>query len=460
MGELALLIDFGSTYTKLRAIDLSDGVIIGSSQGPSTVTTDINIGMQAALHHLSEQIGTLPPFKHRLASSSAAGGLKMVTIGLIKELTVEAAKRAALGAGAKLIGVFANKLTSFDLNKIADLQPDIILLAGGTDGGDTQVVIHNAHKLGSSSLDCPFIYAGNRTAVDDIREAFKNHILVVTENVMPEFNELNIEPARAAIRDIFINRIVHAKGIDKAKDQFDSLLMPTPAAVLEGARLIADGYDDSSGIGELIVIDPGGATTDVHSIATGNPSSQGVIQRGLPEARLKRTVEGDLGMRHNANTILDSVGAKELSRLSGIAEEKLIRMIFELSKNPGALPKSQEETELDNALASSALKIAMKRHCGSTEVVYTATGPVKAQDGKDLTQIQTLIGTGGVIAHSKNPSSLLQSVLSSSDDPDSLRPIAPRILIDKNYVLYACGLLSQVNPKAAFDLALKQLINN
>jgi len=437
MSDLALLIDFGSTYTKLRAIDLSDGVIIGSSQGPSTVTTDINIGMQAALHHLSEQIGTLPTFKHRLASSSAAGGLKMVTIGLIKELTVEAAKRAALGAGAKLIGVFANKLTSFDLNKIADLQPDIILLAGGTDGGDTQVVIHNAHKLGSSSLDCPFIYAGNRTAVDDIREAFKNHILVVTENVMPEFNELNIEPARAAIRDIFINRIVHAKGIDKAKDQFDYLLMPTPAAVLEGARLIADGYDESSGLGELIVIDPGGATTDVHSIATGNPSSQGVVQRGLPEARLKRTVEGDLGMRHNANTILDTVGTKELSRLSGISEEKLIRMIFELSKNPGALPKSQEETELDNALASSALKIAMKRHCGSTEVVYTATGPVKAQDGKDLTQIQTLIGTGGVIAHSKNPSSLLQSVLSSSDDPDSLRPIAPRILIDKNYVLYA-----------------------
>ena len=222
MSDLALLIDFGSTYTKLRAIDLSDGVIIGSSQGPSTVTTDINIGMQAALHHLSEQIGTLPTFKHRLASSSAAGGLKMVTIGLIKELTVEAAKRAALGAGAKLIGVFANKLTSFDLNKIADLQPDIILLAGGTDGGDTQVVIHNAHKLGSSSLDCPFIYAGNRTAVDDIREAFKNHILVVTENVMPEFNELNIEPARAAIRDIFINRIVHAKGIDKAKAAMDA----------------------------------------------------------------------------------------------------------------------------------------------------------------------------------------------------------------------------------------------
>ena len=207
MSEFALLIDFGSTYTKLRAINLDEAKILGSSQGPSTVTTDINVGMELALNSLKNSLGSLPPFKYRLASSSAAGGLKMVTIGLVKELTVEAAKRAALGAGAKLVGVFANRLNSSDLKQIMDLNPDIILLAGGTDGGDSQVVIHNAKKLGDSSLDCPFIYAGNRSAVDEISHAFTRKNLVVTENVMPEFNVLNIEPARAAIRNIFINRI-------------------------------------------------------------------------------------------------------------------------------------------------------------------------------------------------------------------------------------------------------------
>jgi uncharacterized protein (TIGR01319 family) len=296
--------------------------------------------------------------------------------------------------------------------------------------------------------------------VDEESHAFAHKNLVITENVMPEFNVLNIEPARAAIRDIFINRIIHAKGIDKAKGQFDHLLMPTPSAVMEGARLIADGYNDSTGLGELLVIDPGGATTDVHSIATGNPSVQGVIQRGLPETRVKRTVEGDLGMRHNAVTILETVGVDELVSLSNIHDEKIIEMITYLSNNPDSVPQSPEEIALDSALASTALKIAMKRHCGSIEVVYTATGPVTAQDGKDLTQIKTLIGTGGVIAHSKDPIVLLQCTLSSSDEPNSLRPISPQILIDRDYILYACGLLSQVDPKAAFNLAIERLTNS
>jgi uncharacterized protein (TIGR01319 family) len=165
-------------------------------------------------------------------------------------------------------------------------------------------------------------------------------------------------------------------------------------------------------------------------------------------------------MRHNAVTILETVGVDELVGFSNIHGEKIIEMITYLSNNPDSVPQSQEEIALDGALASSALKIAMKRHCGSVEVVYTATGPVTAQDGKDLTQIKTLIGTGGVIAHSKDPISLLKCTLSSADEPNSLRPISPQILIDRDYILFACGLLSQVDPKAAFNLAIEHLTNS
>ena len=95
----ALLIDFGSTYTKLRAVDLDRARLIGTGQGPSTVATDITVGLKAALQDLEQRIGELPAFRHRLASSSAAGGLRMVTVGLVRELTAEAARQAALGAG-------------------------------------------------------------------------------------------------------------------------------------------------------------------------------------------------------------------------------------------------------------------------------------------------------------------------------------------------------------------------
>lgn len=455
--DSALLIDFGSTYTKLRAIDLSERRILGSGQGPSTVTSDITVGMNLALQDLEKRLGKLPSFKYRLASSSAAGGLKMVTIGLVRELTLEAARRAALGAGAKLTGGFSGRLISSDIAGIEMMAPDILLLAGGTDGGDMNVAIHNAKAIANSKLSCPIIYAANRVTVDEAKEILANKLVFFTENVMPELNKLNIEPARAMIRKVFIERIVHAKGIDQASKMFDSVLMPTPAAVLEGARLISQGAGSANGLGDLVVIDPGGATTDVHSIASGKPTTEGVLQRGLPEPDAKRTVEGDLGMRHNATTIVESVGIESIAGDCGIGIEQVSQMLENFSVNPETLPASSKEQALDDALARAALRIAMRRHCGTLEVVYTTNGPVTAQDGKDLTAVSAVIGTGGVIAHSKNPGTLLRSVLYDSSDPDSLRPKKPRLLIDQQYILYACGLLSELEPEVAFEIATHHL---
>ncbi|HVL59145.1 MAG TPA: glutamate mutase L, partial [Burkholderiaceae bacterium] len=199
--KAALLIDFGSTYTKLRAVELQQAVLLGSGQGPSTVGTDVTIGMREALADLERRLGRLPQFAYRLASSSAAGGLRMVTVGLVRELTAEAARRAALGAGARLVGAFAYRLTQVDLDRIEALAPDILLLAGGTDGGNSDVIEHNAAALGRSRLRCPIVFAGNRACADHAAEALAGRRLIVTENVMPDFNVLNIEPARAAIRD-------------------------------------------------------------------------------------------------------------------------------------------------------------------------------------------------------------------------------------------------------------------
>lgn len=453
----ALLIDFGSTYTKLRAIDLDRRTILGSGQGPSTIATDIAIGMQAALDDLARRLGRLPAFRYRLASSSAAGGLRMVTIGLVRELTAEAARRAALGAGAKLVGTFANRLTASDLAQITTLQPDIVLLAGGTDGGNSEVILRNARALGTSALACPIVYAGNRAALDEAQQLLAGKTVIATENVMPEFNELNIEPARSAIRKIFIERIVHAKGIDRAQSMFDQVLMPTPLAVMEGARLVADGCAGASGLGELMVVDPGGATTDVHSVASGAPADAGVIPRGLPEPRVKRTVEGDLGMRHNAITVMQAAGLDAIARDAALSPERVNALIERFANDVERLPEEDDEARLDLALVRAAVKIAVRRHCGTVETVYTVNGPATVQLGKDLTNIQTVIGTGGALVHGSNPRAVLAMALASDDEPLSLRPRAPRLLVDREYLLYACGLLGAVEPQAALELALKHM---
>ena len=453
-----LLIDFGSTYTKLRAIDLERRLILGTGQGPSTVATDITIGMKVALANLEGRLGALPAFKYRLASSSAAGGLRMVTIGLVRELTAEAARQAALGGGARIIGTFAYRLTRSDMAQIAALEPDIILLAGGTDGGNSETILHNARTLAASDVACPIVYAGNRAAADEAVTLLAAKTLIVTENVMPEFNELNIEPARAAIRQVFIERIVHAKGIDRAQAMFDRVLMPTPSAVMEAARLIADGCAHASGLGDLMVVDPGGATTDVHSVASGEPAAPDVIRRGLPEPRVKRSVEGDLGMRHNAATVAEVAGLDAIACDSGLSTSQVATLIDRYVGDVEHLPDSDDERKLDRALARAAVRIAVRRHCGSTETVYTMNGPAVLQQGKDLSMLKTVIGTGGPLVHGQDPCAVLCMAIADAAEPQSLRPRAPRLLIDQNYVLYACGLLGAVEPEAALELMLKNLV--
>jgi uncharacterized protein (TIGR01319 family) len=314
-----------------------------------------------------------------------------------------------------------------------------------------EVVLHNAAALGASSLACPIVYAGNRAAGDDARRLLSGKTLVRTENVMPEFNVLDIEPARAAIRGVFIERIVHAKGIDRAAAEFDAVVMPTPAAVLEGARLLADGA-----LGSVLVIDPGGATTDVHSVAPGEPAP-GIIPQGLPEPRVKRTVEGDLGMRHNAATVVEAAGIAAIAADAGIGEEEVKALVKNLTANAGHLPVTASEKALDHALARAAVGIAVQRHCGTLKTVYTPTGPVTVQHGKDLRRVDAVIGTGGVLAASADARAILSCALADAREPLALKPVAPRLLLDREYLLYACGLLQSVEPHAALELALTHL---
>jgi uncharacterized protein (TIGR01319 family) len=227
--------------------------------------------------------------------------------------------------------------------------------------------------------------------------------------------------------------------------------------VLEGARLLADGAAGASGLGSLLVVDPGGATTDVHSVASGEPSASGVVVQGLPEPRVKRTVEGDLGMRHNAANIVDAVGIDAIAADAGLDTARVRTLVGTLATDVERLPHNADEIALDRALARAAVRLAVTRHCGTLDTVYTVTGPVGVQRGKDLSGVRAVIATGGPLAHSADPLAVLDAVLADPTAPQSLRPKAPKLLLDRHYLLYACGLLGTVEPEAALELALASL---
>lgn len=457
----ALLIDFGSTYTKLRAVDLEAAAVIASGQGPSTVTRDVNLGLDAALADLESHMGGLPAFRYRLASSSAAGGLRMITVGLVPDLTAKAARLAALGAGAKVAGTFSYDLTESDVDDIVMAAPDIVLLSGGTDGGNRKVIACNGQRLAESALACPVVVAGNRSVADavarDLRNAGKR--AVVTGNVMPRHLELDIDPAREAIRQLFIEHIVHAKGIDRARERFDAVLMPTPAAVLQGAQCLADGVAGEPGLGPLLVVDIGGSTTDVHSICDGGPKRSGVVYQGLPEPYAKRTVEGDLGMRHTARSVVAEIGPDAFASETGLSTDAVEALLRRSNEDVEWLPRSDDEKCFDQALARSATRLSVIRHAGTQETVYTATGPVTVQRGKDLGRVATVIATGGVLVHGAEPARILSAALAGDDAPLSLMPLTARLMLDSDYVLYACGLLGTVEPGVALALGLGALMS-
>lgn len=456
-----LLIDFGSTYTKLTAVDIEAEEIIGTAKDLTTVDTDIMVGFNKAYEELKKKMsGKDVNFIDKLACSSAAGGLKMIAIGLVPELTAEAAKRAALGAGARILGVYSYELTRSEMAEIRDRKPDIILLAGGTDGGNKDCIIHNARLIAEHIKGVPVVVAGNKNARDEIEDIFNENKVFyrATDNVMPRLNVINVEPAREVIREIFMQKIVEAKGMKKAESFISGILMPTPAAVLKAARVFADGSDKEEGIGELIVIDIGGATTDVHSISDGEPTKPGVTLRGLQEPYAKRTVEGDLGMRVSAISLWEAATTRRIKKFIPETEYDIEERCRFLQSNVNILPEKPEEIEFDEALGMVATEIAMERHVGVIESVYTPMGIIYSQVGKDLLSTRYLIGTGGVLVHSQNPKKILKAGLFSEESPNYLKPEKPDILIDKTYILSAMGLLAEKYPDMAVRIMKKYIV--
>ncbi len=449
-----LLIDFGSTYTKVTAVDTDAPRVLGTAGAHTTIQTDIGEGLESAITDLRAQTGPLD-YAARYACSSAAGGLRMIACGLVPSLTVEAAKRAALGAGAKVIKVYSYELTDEDAAEIGEIAPDILLLTGGTDGGNRENILQNARTLAGVSGNFPIVVAGNRAARGQCVALLKEsaHETIACENVMPVFNSLNIGPVQEVIRALFLRRIVQAKGLSRQQNLIDGILMPTPAAVLQALKLLSDGVPGEPGLGDLMAVDLGGATTDVYSIADGLPGDAATVLRGLPEPHAKRTVEGDIGMRYSATGILDAVGMAKLAALSGLDEAEAQAQMARIQASPGVLPGDGDAlAKLDFALAASAIERALVRHAGTVEQLYTPAGMVFQQTGKDLTRVTTLLMTGGALSFSGRAEEIARYAMESPDDPASLKPRAARPVLDRQYILAAMGLLSEQYPGAAFTL--------
>jgi len=459
--EVALLIDIGSTFTKACAIDLLEEAILATAYTPSTTTTDVSEGIDKAIHMVNTVVGNKIDWQIRLASSSAAGGLRIVVVGLVPDLTVKAGKLSAYGAGAKVIATYSYKLTKSEKAEIEKLNPDIILFVGGTDGGNEEIILWNANIISQLEIDVPIIFGGNKAVAEEVNNSLLNNgkDIFLAENVLSQLGKLKTSSVKDMIRKIFIDRIIISKGIDKVSRYIDEDIIPTPLAVFDAIKLLSNGTDQAKGMGELMAVDIGGATTDIYSSASGDPTIEGTSLKGLPLPYDMRTVEGDLGLRINATTIIKEANLNTIPKSRILENIDLTRIVEKFSNNITTKPETDIEKIVDLEIASYAIQIALKRHVGYLEKQYTPLGEINIQYGKDLTNIKTVVCTGGIFSHSNKRDliEILNRSISNKDEPFCLKPKCPNYFIDNNYILYGMGLLSKKCPDKALRILKRNL---
>lgn len=458
-----LTVDVGSTYTKLTAIDAEQRVILGTAQSFTTIESDVMHGFENAWRLLTESRPDNPcaDFKYdqMLVCSSAAGGLKMVALGLVPDLTAKAARTAASNAGAKVVKTYTYEISGSEQQEIFDINPDLVLLCGGTDGGNKDVIIANAKRLVAIDRAFTTIVAGNKSASDEISDIFREagKDVVITENVMPQFNKLNIEPARDAIRKMFIARIIEAKGLNRIQAMTAQKIIPTPLAVLQACELLSRGTAKQKGRGDLLAVDVGGATTDVYSMASGVPTVDNTMMKGLPEPWSKRTVEGDLGMRYSLTHVFEQLPEYVCSDKEYMQRVQTWVELCTAHPDTLAAPDSEEE-RIEEFLGRSAVSLAVERHCGRLTEVYTPLGEMHTLEGKDLMSLPTVIGIGGVIRNSRHPEEILKGSLYDIMRSECTKPRNPKFYLDKKYIFASMGLLSMVDTELAFELLDKECV--
>jgi len=487
--------DCGSTTTKSILIEYVDGEYRQTVRGeaPTTVEKPLNDVTKGVVNAVTE-LEELARLKYNdknikfikdntiwlsekegegvdayVSTSSAGGGLQMMVTGVVAKMTGESAERAALGAGAIVMDLIASndKRANYEkIERIRQLRPDMILMAGGVDGGTTKHVAEMAELVGAadpkprlgSSYKLPIIYAGNNKAQNIIKDVLEQKTdLIITDNLRPILEKENLGPARDKIHDLFMEHVMaQAPGYNKLMswtkgpidDKLQSIpIMPTPAAVGNIMQTIANVEDI-----EVLGVDIGGATTDIFSVFT-------------EEKIFNRTVSANLGMSYSISNVLATAGLKEILRWVpfDIDESALQNMIKNKMIRPTTIPQKLEELILEQAIAKEALKYAFIQH------KEFAVGLKGGQRKKDISEafsqdtsgasivnmmsLNLLVGSGGVLSHAPRRHQAMMMMI------DAFLPEGiTRLAVDSIFMMPQLGVLAEISEKAATEVFEKDCL--
>ncbi|NCF39932.1 MAG: methylaspartate mutase [Planctomycetia bacterium] len=472
--------DCGSTTTKAIMIEEVDGVYRQTFRGeaPTTVEepfADVTVGVVNSVTELQElsgrrliaddgtiirraSIDEKDGCDIYISTSSAGGGLQMMVAGVVREMTAASAKRAALGAGAIVMDVIASndkRRPHEQIQRIRELRPDMVLLSGGTDGGNSTQVVQLAELVApakprprfGSAYQLPIIFAGNAAAQDEIERVFTTQDdatggfdLSVVENLRPTLEQENLGPARDCIHDVFLEHVMaHAPGYDKLIEWTDAPIMPTPGAVGDILQTIAR----TQGI-NAVGVDIGGATTDVFSVFDGT---------------FNRTVSANLGMSYSISNVCAEAGMDDVLRWVHLdmEERELRNRVKNKMIRPTTIPQSGEALVFEQAVAREALRLAYQQHKEFATTLkgvqqQRTVGDVFSQEvgGSSIVDGMTLdllVASGGVLSHAPRMQQTAMMLIDAFE-PEGFTTLAK----DSIFMMPHLGVLSSVHEKAAMEV--------
>ncbi len=476
--HVILATDCGSTTSKARFFKKINNEyrFVCAGEAPTTVEApyeDVTLGVRNAVREVEELTG------HRLLSesgmidsridektgvdlyvttSSAGGGLQMMVAGVVKTMTAESAERAALGAGAIVMDVIAvndGRRLHEKIDMMRHLRPDMILVAGGTDGGDIEHVIQTAEVIRTAEpkarlgigYELPVVYAGNKRARKQIEEILSSKFaLTIVDNIRPVLEIENSEPAREAIHELFMEHVMsHAPGYNRLMHWTPIPIMPTPAAEGRMFRTLAERRNIN-----VIGVGLGGATTNVYSVYDG---------------KFVRTVSANLGMSYSICNVLRSAGLQNITRwLPFEADEVKIRNVLRNKMiRPTTIPRTIDELVIEHAVAREALRLGFEHHkqlARGLRGIQRSRTIADIFDQKsfvetyiDMMHIHMIAGTGGLLSHAPRRA---QTALALIDGflPEGLTKLAQ----DSVFMMPHLGVLSTVHPQAALEIFEKDCL--
>ncbi len=476
--NVILATDCGSTTTKAILIEKVDGHYRQTYRGeaPTTVeepVADVTVGVVNAVTEVGElanrklvddEGNIIRPAKDGqgcdiyISTSSAGGGLQMMVAGIVREMTAASAKRAALGAGAIVMDTIAandKRLPHEQIQRIRELRPDMILLSGGTDGGNAPKVVEIAELIAPAKPQprfgkeyrMPLVYAGNKDAAPLVAKVFDDSVeLKIVDNLRPVLERENLGPARDAIHDLFLEHVMaHAPGYNKLIEWTDADIMPTPGAVGNILQTIAE----RQGI-NAVGVDIGGATTDVFSVFRDPDSEQPVFNR---------TVSANLGMSYSISNVCAEATLPMILRWVhfDMDERELRNRVKNKMIRPTTIPQTLEALVFEQALAREALRLAYQQH---KEFATTLKGVQQQRTVGDTFSQQTsgqtivnnmrlnlLVASGGVLSHAPRMNQTA-AMLVDAFEPEGFTTLAK----DSIFMMPHLGVLASVHPQAALEV--------